>query len=104
MTRYVALIKVLRMLHETHFESGGTKKREEVRSGSSRYGCAPVAAGTCVPRVFVEEMTGDPAMLPSGCVEDIDVMPAIMLEELTGVVPAGIPDPEPILTWSFTMG
>lgn len=39
-------------------------------------GCAPVAAGTCVARVLGAEMTGDPAMLASGCEEDIEVMPA----------------------------
>ena len=50
-------------------EGGGAER-------SSNHGCAPVAAGTCVPRVFGEEMTGDPAMLPRGCEEDIDVIPA----------------------------
>lgn len=39
-------------------------------------GWAPVAAGTCVARVLGAEMTGDPAMLASGCEEDIEVMPA----------------------------
>lgn len=39
-------------------------------------GWAPVAAGTCVARVLGAEMTGDPAMLPSGCEEDIEVIPA----------------------------
>lgn len=38
-------------------------------------GWAPVAAGTCVARVLGAEMTGDPAMLASGCEEDIEVMP-----------------------------
>lgn len=38
-------------------------------------GWAPEAAGTCVAKVFGTEMTGDPAMLASGCVEDIEVMP-----------------------------
>lgn len=38
-------------------------------------GCAPVAAGTCVARVLGAEMTGDPAMLASGCEEDIEVIP-----------------------------
>lgn len=40
-------------------------------------GWAPVAAGTCVARVLGAEMTGDPAMLASGCDEDIEVMPAM---------------------------
>lgn len=39
-------------------------------------GWAPVAAGTCVAKVLGAEMTGDPAMLASGCEEDIEVMPA----------------------------
>lgn len=34
-----------------------------------------MAAGTCVARVLGAEMTGDPAMLASGCEEDIEVMP-----------------------------
>lgn len=38
-------------------------------------GWVPVAAGTCVARVFGAEMTGDPAMLASGCEEDMEVMP-----------------------------
>ena len=38
-------------------------------------GWAPVAAGTCVARVLGAEMTGDPAMLASGCEEDIEVIP-----------------------------
>lgn len=38
-------------------------------------GWAPVAAGTCVARVLGAGMTGDPAMLAMGCVEDIEVMP-----------------------------
>lgn len=54
-------------------------------------GWAPVAAGTCVARVLGAGMTGDPAMLAMGCVEDIEVMPAIILEELTGVELAAIP-------------
>ena len=34
-----------------------------------------MAAGTCVARVLGAEMTGDPAMLASGCEEDIEVIP-----------------------------
>lgn len=68
-------------------------------------GCAPVAAGTCVARALGDEMTGEPAMLPSGCWEDdIDVMPVIILDELTGVEPVDSPDVEPILACSLTMG
>lgn len=45
-------------------------------------GCAPVAAGTCVARALGDEMTGEPAMLPSGCWEDdIDVMPGTQNKE-----------------------
>lgn len=50
-----------------------------------------MTAGTCVAKVFEAEITGDPAMLANGCVEDIDVMPAIILEELTGVELTAIP-------------
>lgn len=50
-----------------------------------------MAAGTCVARVLGAEMTGDPAMLASGCEEDMEVMPAIILEELTGVELAAMP-------------
>lgn len=59
--------------------------------GRSVQGCTPVDDGTCVATVLGAEMTGDPAMLASGCVEDIEVMPAIILEELTGVELAAIP-------------
>lgn len=50
-------------------------------------GCAP-AAGTCGARVLGAEMTGDPALLASAFVE---VIPAIILEELTGVELVTIP-------------
>lgn len=56
---------------------GGTAMNTQTQVRKWLQGWAPVAAGTCVARVLGAEMTGDPAMLASGCEEDIEVMPAM---------------------------
>lgn len=46
---------------------GGRGVDDDSSIDTAAQGCAPVAAGTCVARALGDEMTGEPAMLPSGC-------------------------------------